>query len=166
MQKTVLISPYSRKVNALGCAKDYPYWKTVVKELGRRGYATVQLGVTGERLLGCGSRIFDLPLNKMKGAIAGVDYFMSVDNFFPHFLVAKGIDLPGLVVWGPSDPEIYGYDRFVNLMKDKSKMRPDQYGYWHNVTYDNSGWPEPHDIIREFEEKIAAVAADKTTEAT
>jgi hypothetical protein len=70
--------------------------------------------------------------------------FISVENFFPHFVHYnfKG-EKKGIVLFGKSDPEIFGYPENINLLKDKSYLRWDQFGPWEMTDFVKEAFVEP-----------------------
>jgi hypothetical protein len=47
--------------------------------------------------------------------------------------------IPGCVIWGVSDPNIFGYFYNKNILKNKSYLRNDQFGVWKNEIKDKPG---------------------------
>jgi hypothetical protein len=61
---------------------------------------------------------------------------------------------PGVVIFGPSDPVIFGHEENVNLLKDRRFLRKQQFWLWSQI--------EPHlasnpDIFVSPEVVVAAV---------
>ena len=51
--KTILISPYSRRLRSGNLnPKDYPYWEELVKLLKIDGWNVIQVGTSGEKVIG------------------------------------------------------------------------------------------------------------------
>jgi hypothetical protein len=40
------------------------------------------------------------------------------------------------VIWGISDPDIFGYDYNTNILKDRKYLRPDPFGTWKEIKED------------------------------
>jgi len=57
------------------------------------------------------------------------DKWVSVDTFLPHFCAYHKLK-PGIVLWGLSDPEIFGYKHNINLLKDRKYLRKEQFKWW------------------------------------
>ncbi len=132
----VLISPYARKVTPQGNPKDYPYWDSVVKYLLKKNYQVVQVGISGEKEISAYICHFlkDLKLRELKEWILDCDFWLSVDNFFPH--LAHLVGKPGIVLFGKSDPRIFGYEENINLFKSEKYFRKNQFDFWFNETFD------------------------------
>jgi len=140
--RKIIISPYSR---GLSNSKNYPYWTEVISLL--KGYNIIQLGLGGEPVF-TGTSFMDEPLNKVEDLLMKVGIFISVDNFLPH--MADYLGVRGVVLFGPSDPEIFGHSTHINLLKDRKFLRGDQYGFYMGYTWGHSqeGWVKPDEIIR------------------
>lgn len=133
--KKILISPYSRKLRKFKenevdkiNPKNYPYWKEVVSELKLQGYYVIQVGVFGENLIGANEVKFNLKLKDLKELLLQSDGWISVDNFFNHF--ATYYKKRGVVIFGKSDPNIFGYSQNINLLKDRKYLRKNQFDLW------------------------------------
>ena len=149
MEKSIIISPYSR---GPGNAKNYPFWPELC-ELLTKNYKLIQVGKGDEQRinLGIGAPIsykFDLPLPEVEKLLAEAGFFIAVDNMLHH--MAHYLSVPGIVLWGPSDPELFGYKDQVNIIKDRSLLRKDQFGFykgdykWEHAT---TGWYPPEVVI-------------------
>jgi len=132
--KKILISPYSRKLRKEGKnPKNFPYWTDVVAKLRERGFYIIQIGIKGEDLIGADEVKFDLQLESLKEELNDCFTWISVDNFFNHF--ASFYRKKGIVIFGKSDPNIFGYEENINLLKDRKYLRSNQFDIWENETY-------------------------------
>ena len=149
----ISISPYSKKLREKDTPhpKNYPYWQELVKLLIEKGHSVFQIGVEGEPTLTT-IRYFNLPSKELIELIDTVDTFISVENFFPHFVHYnfKGTKR-GVVLFGKSDPEIFGYPENINLLKDKKYLRWDQFGPWENTEYIEEAFVSPEEVIKSIE---------------
>lgn len=141
---TILLSPWSRlTTDGKPSPKNYPWWEAVVRELPD----VVQISCKGEPdVKGCARRIDDLPLSKLKELIRECRTWMSVDNAIQH--LAWSIGKRGVVVFGPSDPIIFGHPENVNLLKDRKNLREWQFRFWSLDTWKPEIFPSPIDVIR------------------
>ena len=132
----IIISPFSRPLrNGKWNAKNYPYWSDVIEGLPEHSF--IQLGVRGEGKFVDDFRI-GLPLKEIEKLIAEADCWASVDNFLPHLIHACHIPTPGIVIFGYSDPDIFGYTENQNLLKSRGCLREKQFDFWENVPFDPS----------------------------
>ena len=146
----ILISPYSQKLRSgKRNAKNYPYWTYLIKRLKQMGHYVIQIGVTGEEKF---QDVDDFKVNMnfktLEKLVESVDVWVSVDNFFPHF--CNSINSYGIVIFSKSDPLIFGYDKNINLLKDRNLLRPDQFGIWDGVEYDMISFIDPEIVIKEI----------------
>lgn len=143
MKNFILISPFSRPLTSgTRNPKNYPFWNEVIEGLPE--YEFIQIGQEGEEILVNDCR-FNLPPVELAKLIERVKIWVSVDNFLPH--MANISNIPGIVIWGPSDPMIYGYPQNKNLLKDRSYLRPDQFGIWDSVEFNADAFIHPNAVI-------------------
>ena len=141
--KNILISAWSRAEDS---AKSYPYMQELCDILAK-DYRLIQIGVGKERRLNNCEHRFDMPLKDVELALKCAGFFLSIDNFLHH--AAHYFGVPGIVIFGPSDPEIFGYKDQVNIIKDRSLLRKDQFGfYFVDYKWEHSaiGWYPPEII--------------------
>ena len=144
--KKIIISPFSRPLrNGLPNAKDYPYWEDVIKILHENNIHTTQIGVDKERQLSTNEYKFNCTFEELEKLVLSSDTWVSVDNFFPHF--CNTINKRGIVIFGKSDPNIFGYKENINLLRDRKYLRPDQYNVWEGVECDSECFINPKTII-------------------
>jgi ADP-heptose:LPS heptosyltransferase len=125
--------------------KDYPRWKEVIKGLKEIGYKVTQIGIAGEELLGEDEVMFNLPLKELSKLLKECHTWISVDNFFQHlaYLDKK----KGVVIFGQSDPNIFGHKQNINLLKDRKYLREKQFANWEQAEYRADVFVEPQEII-------------------
>ena len=142
----ILISPYSQKLRngSNNHPKNYPHWAQLIRLLKLNGHNIVQIGIEGETKL-TEECLFNLPFSELKRLLNEVDTFIAVDNFFPHF--ANHYKKYGIVIFGQSDPNIFGYRQNINLLKDRKYLRADQFGIWESARYDVDAFLQPEEIL-------------------
>jgi hypothetical protein len=146
----IILSPYSSKLrNGANNPKNYPHWQNVVDMIISMGLPIVQVGVLGETPLKGTTLAFNLSLGELTDLVQNpkCKTWASVDNFFPH--LCSHTTKPGVVVWSKSDPEIFGYKQNTNILKDRSYLRPDQFGFWHDCAYDLEAFVSPTVVVNE-----------------
>jgi len=140
MKNFILIARGVAKLgNGKRNAKDYPYWDELVQLLKEKGYQTIEL--TGE-----------LPLNDLNKIINESGTVICVDSFVQHY--AWYLGKKAIVLWGPSDPLIFGHPENINLLKDRKYLRPDQWVKWDNVKHEMEAFCPPEDILKEIEKMV------------
>lgn len=145
----IIISPYSKALrNSKENPKNYPinYWEELIIEL-KKYNEVVQIGVNGERPL-VSKFYFNLPLKEISALINISDFWISVDNFLPH--LANKLGKKGAVLWSQSDPLIFGYPRNINILKDRSYLRKDQFNIWEQCKYNIEAFTIPLLVIVEL----------------
>lgn len=142
----IIISPYSKKLREKDTPhpKNYPFWPELVQLL--EGHEIIQVGVKGETELVPNCK-FNLPTPELIDLCKDADTFISVENFFPHFVNYNFPDKRGIVIFSKSDPEIFGYPQNINYIKDKKYLRYDQFGPWEYTDFIKEAFPEPIEII-------------------
>ena len=142
----IIISPFSRPLrNNNPNAKNYPvqWWKFITDSLSKDN-EILQVGILGEEQIIQNAK-FNLLMSDLEKEIKKHDLFISVDNFFPH--MASHYDINGIVIWGRSNPDIFGYKKFTNLIKDRSNLRANQFDVWEGVEYDENIFVSPNSIL-------------------
>lgn len=127
----ILISPYpARLFDGRTSPKAYPHWTKLVQLLNKEGYEVVQIGVSGEdRIDDVAQFVTNFPFRKLRDMVNECALWIATDNFFPHFVHCERLK-PGIVLWGPSDPRIFGYPENINLLRGRDFLRPNQYQSW------------------------------------
>lgn len=155
----IIISPYSKKMRddpKKINPKHYPFWTDLIQKL-ENDYKIIQVGVEEEVKLVDDFRR-NLSLVALKGLIKQCDFWISIDNFFPH--LAHHVDkphVPGVVLFGPSNPKIYGYPENLNLYKDEKYFVSNQFGIWESTPANPDMFPKAnivYDEIKKFVNKL------------
>lgn len=140
--RKVIISPYSRALrNGKRNPKNYPFWESVISMLQRKKIHVIQAGVSGEEKFSANEFAFDKSLEELAEIIKVCRTWSSVDNFFQHYCYILGI--PGVVIFGRSDPNIFGHKENENLLKDRSYLREKQFNFWEQVEYSEECFVDP-----------------------
>ena len=156
---TILISPYSKKlISGQRNPKNYPYWNELVKSLNK--YDVIQIGVKGEeKIKGVKTFKQDLPLVSIKKLIEDCVIWISSDNFLPH--LAHHIRKPGVVIFGVSDPDIFGYPENLNILKDRKYLRENQFLMYDDCIYNSKVFLKADIISNEIKKLIPVVIKNK-----
>jgi hypothetical protein len=145
----IIISPYSKKtIKGDSSPKDYPYWKELVSVLHKKHHI-IQIGVNWERILeGVHESKLNLTFKELEELTLSSDSFISVDNFYPHF--CNTIGKYGYVIWGPSNPSLYGYSKNVNILPSKPQFKTNQFGLWDKSDYNIHSFPNISTTLKYF----------------
>jgi ADP-heptose:LPS heptosyltransferase len=138
----IIISPYAKKLrNGKENPKNYPYWKELVSFIKE---PIIQVGIDGEEQLVPDFRK-NLSIPELTNLINDCKTWISVDSFFQH--LAWDIGKPGIVLWGQSDPLIFGHPENTNLLKDRSYLREKQFWWWEQCDYREDAFVKPEVVV-------------------
>jgi ADP-heptose:LPS heptosyltransferase len=152
--RKVIISPYSRVMrNGKENPKNYPYWSEVIKGLQKKKLHVIQIGVKNEQRLNANDFAFDKSLDELSELIKICTAWASVDNFFHHLCYL--LEKPGVVIFGKSDPKIFGHELNDNLLKDRSYLRPAQFNFWEDVEYSTECFIEPQVVVETILRRVS-----------
>jgi hypothetical protein len=141
----ILLSPYSRKLrNGKDNPKHYPYWPELIEMLDKDKYDLIQVGAEGEKQLVRDFRK-GLPFEELKRLLGEAETFIGIDNFFHH--LASYVGKRGIVLWGQSDPKIFGDELHINLLKGERYLRIEQFDFWENAIYRPDAFVRPEVVI-------------------
>jgi ADP-heptose:LPS heptosyltransferase len=147
----IIISPFPQKLKGTDKKnpKCYPHWIALINKLLLGKHEVIQVGIEGEEQLTTDFRK-NLSFKELKELLLSCDTFICTDNFFQHFAHLYG--KRGIVIWGLSDPKLFGYPENVNLLKDKKYLRPNQFQTWHECEYIEDAFVPPIEIINNISE--------------
>ncbi len=145
--KSIIISPFSRPLRSgKRNPKNYPYWKELIELLRSQGYKIIQIGVEGEEDLKVDQFLKNKSFKDLKKLLKKVDFWISVDNFMNHF--GSMVKKKGIVIFGKSDPEIFGYKQNINILKDRKYLRKDQFDIWEKENFEEEVFVLPEEIMK------------------
>jgi ADP-heptose:LPS heptosyltransferase len=138
----IIIAPYPKPLrNGKKSAKCYPYWKELLDLLKEN--EIIQIGVSGEEPLVPDFRK-NMSLFEIEDLIKSSDFWISVDSFLQH--VAQTIDKRGVVLWGTSHPEIFGYSTNCNILKDEKYLRKDPFYWWEDEEHNPDAFVKADEV--------------------
>lgn len=148
----IIISPYAKKLREEKLhPKNYPYWTYVIEKIDEE---IIQIGVEGELQLVKDFRK-NLSLSQLTELVHQCKTWISVDSFFQHF--CWELKKSGIVLFGPSDPNIFGHPENINLLKDRKYLRERQYWLWEQCDFDENVFVKSNvviDALKKFDVKI------------
>lgn len=126
----ILIFPWCANTNeGKPSPKNYPYWGEVVKGLETAGFKSHQVSRPKEPVIpGVHQCTVDAKLSDIETLMRGCDTWLSSDSFAQH--MAWTLGEPGVVIFGPSDPIIFGHPENINLLRDRRFLREQQFWLW------------------------------------
>jgi ADP-heptose:LPS heptosyltransferase len=139
----ILISPYAKALrNGQNNPKNYPWWTELIKNISE---PIIQVGIDDETQLVEDFRK-NLSLRELSKLIHECRTWISVDSFFQHFAWDQG--KYGIVLWGQSDPIIFGHAENTNLLKDRSYLREKQFWMWEQCDYIKEAFVDPEEVLK------------------
>jgi ADP-heptose:LPS heptosyltransferase len=127
--------------------KNYNKWDKVVELLNSKNeYELIQIGIDGDhKIKGINNFFFSKNMSELKDLLLSCYTWIDVDSFFQH--MGYYYNKPGVVIFGVSDPNIFGYKKNINLLKDRKYLRKDQYMIWDNVEYNSEVFIDPEIVV-------------------
>jgi ADP-heptose:LPS heptosyltransferase len=144
--KKILIHPYANNLREGGVSpKNYPYFPELLGLLRQDGSVIAQIGREGEDQL-CETFHKNLPISQISEILKESEFFISVDSFLPHLAILHGVR--GVVLWGPSDPKIYGYENNLNI--SGGRPRKDQGLFYSKADIDPSRFVSAKEVYEKI----------------
>jgi ADP-heptose:LPS heptosyltransferase len=138
----IILSPYAKTMrNGQQHPKNYPFWEEVISQINEH---IIQVGIDGEVPLVDDFKK-NLSLDDLATLIKEAKTWMSVDSFFQHYCWSLG--KPGVVLWGQSDPVIFGHPENVNLLKDRTYLREKQFWLWEQCSFREDAFVTPDEVV-------------------
>lgn len=169
----IIVAPYSKhRTDGKPNAKNYPWWTEVLTELAKEHAVTQlvygdeprievdaetlisQAAFVGSPLPGI-SHMHNAPLPYVEKFVSSCDMFMCVDNFLQH--MGHWLGKRGVVLYGPSDPTLFGYKENLNLYADRKYFRPFQFQTWQEWDFTPDAFVKPEQVVietRKFIDKL------------
>jgi hypothetical protein len=115
-------------------AKSYPHWDEIIRSLSGHEIKKIE-GLLKEQ------ELIDL--------VNWCDVWVSIDSFLPHLAAYHHLKR-GIVLWGKSDPLIFGYKHNVNLLGGRSYLRAEQFRWWMDEPIDPNVFVGPEVVVKEI----------------
>ena len=145
----IIIAPYAQKLRTgKENPKNYPYWGELVQELQKMMHV-VQVGIEGEKQLVPDFRN-NLPISELRKVVRQCKTWIGVDSFFQHLAWDEG--KKGIVLWGPSDPLIFGHTENTNLLEDRKHLAKNQFIWWEATEHKKERFVKPQTVLNYLRE--------------
>ena len=150
----ILIFPFAKAMRDVGKQhpKNYPWWPEVISKLKALGHHVIQVGLENELQLTEDFRR-NLSLADLAQLVKTADTWVGVDSFGQHFCWDLG--RPGVVLFGQSDPEIFGHPENINLLKSRSYLRQQQFWLWEQAEFNADSFVEPDVVVKTVVENFS-----------
>jgi len=112
-------------------AKDYPYWEELISLLKEK-YDVAE--------------VVKEPLDKLEKMLKEAKHVICCDSFLQHFCWHVGVK--AIVLWGTSDPLIFGHAENLNILKDEKYLRKNQFDTWEAEPYNPDAFVKPEEVIK------------------
>jgi glycosyltransferase involved in cell wall biosynthesis len=146
IKKVVLVSPWSHKLpTGKENPKNFPYWTELVSMMKASGCYVIQIGISGEKLIGADEVVLNASFDRLKTLLDNADTFLSVDSFFPHFAHYHG--KYGIVIFSQSDPNIFGYPENLNVLKSRDYLRKEQFWLWTQAEFNETAFISSKEVL-------------------
>jgi ADP-heptose:LPS heptosyltransferase len=142
----IIIQPFSRKLRN---GKENPknpgikWWKEVISVIPYN-HKIVQIGQGDEEKL-VEDYHFDLSLKHLKELTLSCDTWIGIDSFYQH--LAWSIGKKGIVIFGQSDPNIFGHKENINLLNSRAYLRQWQFQTWEEIDHKKESFVTPKEVI-------------------
>jgi len=87
-----------------------------------------------------------LPLDEVVELIKKADKIICVDSFLQH--LCWYLEKPAIVLFGQSDPNIFGHRGNNNLLKDRKYLRSKQFWLWEQAERNDEAFLSPQEVIK------------------
>jgi len=158
MEPILIVAPYPARIpNGKKNCKEYPWWNeltSLIKE--KTDYVIYQFVSLEEKKLSHIDYYIDT-FNKLweqEKLIKSCTCWISVDNYFHHFMNVIDSGKKGIVLWGKTDPLIYGYPGNVNMLKDRANLRKQKFSVLGIEDFDPKVFYRPTEVLEVLEELI------------
>ena len=144
--RVILFAPYAARspsLNGQPSPKDYPHARQLA-ELLEKDYEVVQVGSGNDEQIAKDFRP-NLDFNELGKLINASQTGICVDSYLQHcyWFVGK----KAIVLWGISDPIIFGHPENLNLLKDRKNLRPNQFDLYYRNEYKPEAFFSPVEVI-------------------
>lgn len=142
----ILFAPFAARspsLNGQPSPKDYPFAKELAILLENE-HEVVQVGGNGDEQV-CKDFRKNLSFGDLGKLILESRTGISVDSYLQHYywFLNRG----AIVLFGPSDPLIFSHDIHLNLLKDRSLLRPNQFDLYYTSDYKPEAFVSPQQVL-------------------
>ncbi len=147
----LLFAPYAARGPSLGgkpSPKDYPNPKELC-ELLEKDHEVIQMAGNDDPQVAKDVRR-NLPHEQVCELIRWSDTGVCVDSYLQHAFWEVG--KPAIVLFGISDPIIFGHPENINLLRDRKYLRPQQFDLYYQNQYCNEAFVSPEEVVKALDE--------------
>ncbi len=147
----LLFAPFAARGPSLGgkpSPKDYPNPKELC-ELLEKDHEVIQMAGSDDPQVAKDVRR-NLPHAQVGELIKWSDTGVCVDSYLQHAFWERR--KKAIVLFGISDPIIFGHPENVNLLRDRKYLRPRQYDLYYTNEYCNEAFVTPEEVVKALSE--------------
>ncbi len=112
-------------------AKEYPYWDELIRLLSEN-YEIRE--------------VIKEPLDELENLVKSAKAVICCDSFLQHFCWSVGVK--AIVLWGTSDPLIFGHAENINLLKSRAYVRVEPFDAWEGEACNPNAFVPPQEVIK------------------
>lgn len=146
----ILFAPFAEKqpwLNGSPSPKDYPWAKELAELL--REDNLIQVGGNNDEQVAPDFRR-NLSFTELGELIKESRTAICVDSYLQHYYWY--MDKPAIVLWGISDPIIFGHTLHMNLLKDRKYLRGNQFDLYYENQINLEAFVKPEEVMRVLSE--------------
>jgi ADP-heptose:LPS heptosyltransferase len=142
----ILYAPFAARgpsLNGQPSPKDYPFARELAQLL-ENDYELVQVGGNGDEQVAKDFRP-NLSFIELGKLIDESQTGICVDSYLQHYYWYR--NRKSIVIFGISDPIIFGHPENLNLLKDRANLRPNQFDLYYTSDYKPEAFVSPNEIL-------------------
>ncbi len=143
---TILFAPFAARapqLNGNRSPKDYPFAKELA-DLIIAKHKLIQVGGEGDEQLADDFRK-NPSFDEVSQLISTSDTGICVDSYLQHHFWL--LEKPAIVLWGISDPKIFGHQLHKNLLRDRSFLRHNQFDLYYANEHNPEAFVKPEEVL-------------------
>lgn len=154
--KTILIFPWAKKLRngEKRNPKDYPFWPELIELLKKDFFEKkesskiIQVSLSGEDIIGGDELVLDKSFKEISEMIKNCDLVITVDSMASH--LSWYLKKRAVVLFGQSDPKIFGHFENLNLLKDRKYLRKDPFNIYEGLPCNDEAFYKPEEVIEKM----------------
>lgn len=144
----ILFAPFAARphsLNGSASPKDYPHAKELAELL--KEHNLVQVGGSNDKQVVPDFRP-NLSFHELGKLVSESRVGICVDSYLQHFYWY--LNRRAIVLFGPSDPLIFGHASNVNLLKHRNYLRQNQFDLYYNNEVNPEAFVSPEEVLAEL----------------
>lgn len=87
-----------------------------------------------------------IPLKESIELVKKANHIICCDSFLQHLCWYLG--KKAIVIWGQSDPLIFGHNENINLLKNRDNLRKFQFRFWEQAECNDKAFIESNEVMK------------------